>query len=347
MSHVGSDVGVRGSNEQEETGVPGGKPPAEAWVGDHLPSHIRPFAESGIRTRDLRGTIIITITLIAYNRYKLVLDPGGYKQLYTRRNIALMITCAWVIPVLCLLPALIEVWGKFGYVAMLVTCNLLLDHQSQSYKLFLLVVRAGIPCALIVYYYAHIFITTHRSHMRMRYAQKKTSSSMEARNHKKEMRLTRMMAIIFVVFILSYFPCTITGIIDWNTVLSKQFHMFCAITVYIGSALNPLIYGLMNSQFRKAYLRLLCCNKLATYRLTGKGDQVERKSVVTSCRKKTRDVMCSTKDESETKEKLVTSEEKLDNHCSSCDDSDFVMTPTEYNITVTFSNTESKSTSIE
>ncbi|KAK3091522.1 hypothetical protein FSP39_020483 [Pinctada imbricata] len=54
MSHVGSDVGVRGSKEQEETGVPGEKPPAEAWVGDHLPSHIRPFAETEIRSRDLR-----------------------------------------------------------------------------------------------------------------------------------------------------------------------------------------------------------------------------------------------------------------------------------------------------
>ena len=42
MSHVGSDVGVRGSMNQEETGVPGEKPP-EAWVGDHLPSHIRPL----------------------------------------------------------------------------------------------------------------------------------------------------------------------------------------------------------------------------------------------------------------------------------------------------------------
>ncbi|KAK3100060.1 hypothetical protein FSP39_014100 [Pinctada imbricata] len=53
MSHVGSDVGVRGSKEQEETGVPGEKPPAEAWVGDHLPSHKRPFAESEIRSRTL------------------------------------------------------------------------------------------------------------------------------------------------------------------------------------------------------------------------------------------------------------------------------------------------------
>ncbi|KAK3085286.1 hypothetical protein FSP39_001083 [Pinctada imbricata] len=40
---------------QEETGVPGEKPPAKAWVGDHLPSNIRPIAESEIRSRDLRG----------------------------------------------------------------------------------------------------------------------------------------------------------------------------------------------------------------------------------------------------------------------------------------------------
>ncbi|KAK3095634.1 hypothetical protein FSP39_016951 [Pinctada imbricata] len=57
QKEVGRDyanVGVRGSKEQEETGVPGEKSPTEAWVGDYLPSHIRPFDESGIRTRDLR-----------------------------------------------------------------------------------------------------------------------------------------------------------------------------------------------------------------------------------------------------------------------------------------------------
>ncbi|CAC5401058.1 unnamed protein product [Mytilus coruscus] len=42
----------------------------------------------------LSGTTIITITLIAFNRYKLVLDPGGYKTLYTNRNITLMLGVA-------------------------------------------------------------------------------------------------------------------------------------------------------------------------------------------------------------------------------------------------------------
>ncbi|KAK3083985.1 hypothetical protein FSP39_006294, partial [Pinctada imbricata] len=51
---MNKDVGVRGSKEQEKIGVLGEKNHAKAWVVDHLPSHISPFAESRIRTRNLR-----------------------------------------------------------------------------------------------------------------------------------------------------------------------------------------------------------------------------------------------------------------------------------------------------
>lgn len=206
------------------------------------------------------GTTIITITLIAYNRYKLILDPGAYKQLYTRRNIVIMLVCAWVVPVACLIPALIGVWGKFGYVVMLVTCNLLLDHKSQMFKIFLMLIRAGIPCALIVYYYARIYHATTTSHRRLN-RNKHALSTLDIHNQRREMHMTRMMLMIFLVFIISYFPCTITGMVDWNTVLSKEFHMFCQISVYLGSAINPLVYGLMNSQFRQGYAQLLFCWK--------------------------------------------------------------------------------------
>ncbi|XP_050411878.1 G-protein coupled receptor moody [Patella vulgata] len=223
----------------------------------------------------LTGTTIITITLIAWNRYKLILDPAGYKSIFAPRNLKIMIVVAWVFPVICLLPALTEIWGKFGYVAMLVTCNLMLNHESQSFKLFLLIVRAAVPCILIVYYYMMIYYTTRQSHLRM--SRSISKSAIEYNNHRKEMHLTRMMIIIFLVFILSYFPCTVSSVIDWNRVLSKRFHMFCIITVYVGSALNPLIYGLMNSQFRLAYFRLLSCYQIGT---TAKSKQVKKDTVL-------------------------------------------------------------------
>lgn len=204
------------------------------------------------------GTTIITITLIAFNRYKLVLDIGAYKQLYTERNIVIMIVLAWIIPILCLIPAVIGVWGKFRYVPMMVTCNLTLDHKSQLFKIFLMVFRAGIPCGLIIYFYARIYFATTRSHRRLSLSSR-SLSAMDMHNQKKEMHMTRMMLIIFLVFVLSYFPCTITGMIDWTFILSKKYHMFCQISIYIASGANPLVYGLMNSQFRQAYKEIICC----------------------------------------------------------------------------------------
>ena len=207
------------------------------------------------------GTTIITITLIAWNRYKLVADLQSYHRLFSPWRIGLMLALAWFLPMICLLPAVLEVWGRFGYVTMMVTCNLLLDHDSQSFKLFLLIVRAVIPCMFILYYYVSIYRTTKASHRRVRQGRLLVSSvcHLDQMIQRKEWHMTKMMATICLVFALSYFPCTVSSIIDWNTVLSKRFHMFCLITVYLGSAINPLVYGLMNSQFRLAYYNILLC----------------------------------------------------------------------------------------
>ncbi|XP_069141418.1 G-protein coupled receptor moody-like [Argopecten irradians] len=214
----------------------------------------------------LTGTTIMTVVLIAYNRYKLVTDMMGYKRLYSKTNMAIMITLSWTLPVVFLLPAITELWGKFGYVPMMVTCNLLLDHNSQKFKIFLLIVRAGIPCVLIVYFYIKIYLTTYNSSKRI-LANMRFLAPTDTNNLSREMHLTKMMVVIFLVFAISYFPCTITGLIDWNHVMSKTFHMFCATTVYIGSALNPVLYGLLNQQFRNAYIKLMCRQRHPTHTL--------------------------------------------------------------------------------
>lgn len=150
-------------------------------------------------------------------------------------------------------------WGHFGYIPMLSSCNLDLDNSSQSFKIFLLIVRAAIPCGLIIYFYSSIYVTTRASHQRLHHISRTGSNIMRQINHKREMRMTRMMIAIFVVFVLSYFPCTISSVIDWTKVLSKTIHMFCQTSVFLGSAVNPLLYGFMNEQFRSAYYRILTC----------------------------------------------------------------------------------------
>lgn len=107
----------------------------------------------------LSGTTLINITLIAWTRYnlvtcqKIILPKHGWK-------IRLAIASSWILPALCLLPPLTRVWGGFDYVPILVTCNLLLDKDSKSFKLVLLVTRAVIPCILCAICYTSIYKTT-------------------------------------------------------------------------------------------------------------------------------------------------------------------------------------------
>ena len=183
-----------------------------------------------------------------------------------------------------------QIWGHFDFIPMLSSCNLDLDRSSQTFKIFLLIVRAAIPCGLIIYFYSSIYLTTRASRLRLEQrgnnlnnknnngksndddsnsslhssssgnsASEPLRSVSDHPNQQREMRLTKMMIAIFLVFVVSYFPCTISSAIDMSHTLSKTFHMFCQTSIFLGSAINPLLYGFMNSQFRTAYYNIIMC----------------------------------------------------------------------------------------
>ncbi|GFN93467.1 G-protein coupled receptor moody [Plakobranchus ocellatus] len=257
--------------------------------------HINICRAVGFLGYTLTGTTIMTITAIAWNRYKLVVDSKMYHVIFRRRNMALMLAATWLIPAAFLQPAVLEAWGHFGFIPKLSTCNLGLDSSSQKFKIFLLIVRAAIPCGLIIYFYSTIYLTTRASRLRLQQRHTSASSngtrnnnsnnnstsnsnsgddwdsseplrsSAEQHSNQREMRLTRMMIGIFLVFVISYFPCTVSSAIDMSNLLSKTFHMFCQTSIFLGSAINPLLYGFMNGQFRKAYYNIITCTMLHRY----------------------------------------------------------------------------------
>ena len=199
---------------------------------------------------------MISISLIAWSRYKLTRSASGPERQprnLDTRTICLIII-SWLLPVVTLLPALLEVWGRFGYEAQLASCNLLQTDRSQAFKVAHLVARAFVPCSLIVACYCIIYAIARQSRSRM-YSVVSNRNSFTLSAQRDEMRLSRMVLTIFLLFAISYIPCVITSSLDWVVHVSADVHRYSALTVYIGSALNPLVYGLLNTSFRKACLR--------------------------------------------------------------------------------------------
>lgn len=70
-------------------------------------------------------------------------------------------------------------------------------------------------------------------------------------------RVTRMCFIVFLCFIFCFVPFLLLNIVDKHNRAPQVLHMFCANLAWLNSCINPMLYAVMNRQFRQAYHVLL------------------------------------------------------------------------------------------
>ncbi|KAM4613295.1 G-protein coupled receptor 84 [Polymixia lowei] len=70
-------------------------------------------------------------------------------------------------------------------------------------------------------------------------------------------RVTRMCFTVFLCFVFCFVPFLLLNIADKHNRAPQVLHMFCANLTWLNSCVNPLLYAVMNRQFRQAYYALL------------------------------------------------------------------------------------------
>ncbi|KAF7667725.1 hypothetical protein LDENG_00051480 [Lucifuga dentata] len=93
-------------------------------------------------------------------------------------------------------------------------------------------------------------------------------------------RVTRMCLTVFLCFVFCFVPFLLLNIADKHNRAPHVLHMFCANLTWLNSCINPMLYAVMNRQFRQAYHVLLrkaatpfiCLWTMDT--LLGKGNKV-------------------------------------------------------------------------
>lgn len=225
----------------------------------------------------------------------MIAHHSAYSKIYKNHWIGLMIAFCWLFAYGMQMPTFFKVWGEFGYDDKLGTCSIIPDEYGRSSKTVLFIIAFVIPCIIIVGCYAKIFWVVHQSEKRLRkHANKQnsipnnlrpkvpanssrvsvTSSSFgevpsganpfkvkeqkEAKAKRNEWRITKMVLAIFLSFLICYLPITIVKVADKN-VQYPGFHMFGYIMLYMSACINPIIYVIMNKQYRQAYKTILLC----------------------------------------------------------------------------------------
>nr|XP_037873175.1 G-protein coupled receptor moody isoform X1 [Bombyx mori] len=254
---------------------------------------VLPFAISGFWTRTwshgvalcklvpfLRygnvGVSLLSIALITVNRYIMIAHHSWYGRVYRKHNIALMILFSWMFSYGMQIPTLIGIWGQFDYDPELGTCSIVPDEFGRSSKTALFVIAFIVPALLILICYARIFWVVHSSEQRMREHQRSQHSNpgtlnnstvdkrstikdnRETKARRNEWRITKMVLAIFLSFIVCYLPITIAKVTDAH-VHYPVFHVAGYLLLYASACVNPIIYVIMNAQYRAAYAAALCC----------------------------------------------------------------------------------------
>ncbi|XP_034387693.1 G-protein coupled receptor 84 [Cyclopterus lumpus] len=70
-------------------------------------------------------------------------------------------------------------------------------------------------------------------------------------------RVTRMCFIVFLCFVFCFVPFLLLNIADKHNRAPQVLHMVCANLTWLNSCINPVLYAVMNRQFRRAYHVLL------------------------------------------------------------------------------------------
>ena len=144
----------------------------------------------------------------------------------------------------------IKGWNNYTYDKKALFC--IFNRQlNLSYNWYLDIVNVFIPSVSFFFCYWRIFVFTHKS--------KNTSKSSSVN---RSIHLAKTFFVSFLVYNICWMPFGLVVVLDFDNKLPRSIVMYSIASGILNSTLNPIIYVVFNSNFRKSCENLLnkiCC----------------------------------------------------------------------------------------
>lgn len=199
------------------------------------------------------------MVVISVNRYLCVVKPSLYRRVFTTKK-----SIGFAVGVLCLacFPTLSPMfYAREGYTF----------HSGKAYcafameQNFIFALCMGLafiisPFIIMSCLYCRIYFSVRRAV----FPQESNSNAENQQRtaHVQEVKVTKTLAAVLVGFSCCWFPIMIIDQIDMNSgapMLPRQVYYFYGLSIYMSSAINPMLYGLLNRSFRAEYKRTITC----------------------------------------------------------------------------------------
>ncbi|KAG9328479.1 hypothetical protein JZ751_013567 [Albula glossodonta] len=201
-------------------------------------------------------TSIFCLTVMSIDRYLAVVHPIKSTK-WRRPRVAKFINATvWSLSFVVVLPVIIfsDVQDQFN------TCNMNWPEPkavwSTAFILYTAILGFFGPLLVICLCYLLIVVKVKSAGVRAGFTKRR----------KSERKVTRMVVIIVVVFVLCWLPFFIINMVNLVFILPENslmagVYFFAVILSYVNSCANPLLYGFLSDNFKQSFRKVLCIHK--------------------------------------------------------------------------------------
>ncbi|XP_020794520.1 somatostatin receptor type 5-like [Boleophthalmus pectinirostris] len=203
-------------------------------------------------------TSTFCLTVMSIDRYLAVVHPMRSVRWRKPKVAKILNAMMWVVSFLIALPVTIcsNVQENFN------TCNITWPEPKNLWSnVFILVTSIlGFFGPVVVICLCYLLLV-----IRVRSAGAKAGLT---KRRKSERKVTRMVVIIVLVFVLCWLPFFITNIVNLVYTIPESsttvaIYFILVILTYVNSCSNPILYGFLSDNFKQSFQNVLCLNKSA------------------------------------------------------------------------------------
>ncbi|KAG7492548.1 hypothetical protein MATL_G00015490 [Megalops atlanticus] len=257
------------------------------------------FGEKGCELYAFCGALfgicsMITLTVIALDRYFVITRPLASIGVMSRRRALLILAAAWAYSMGWSLPPFFG-WSAYVPEGLLTSCSwdyMTFSPSVRAYTMLLFVFVFFIPLFIIMYCYFFIFRAIKNTNKAVGKVTGDSTKDSVKKFHrmKNEWKMAKIALIVILLYVISWSPYScvaLTAFAGYADMLTPYMNSVPAVIAKASAIHNPIIYAITHPKYRSAIAKyipflgvLLCVPKRD--RFTSSSFMSTRRSTVTS-----------------------------------------------------------------